>query len=159
MTSPELEKLELEEYKLCSQLIMNESRVYWARHNFHLALSSALITVWAYFAIDITFLRILGLIGIGFIGFTISLIWWFISGRARAYSIYWMERANEIEGKIPELRLFSEERFNEFFKNRKLFEKQPITKWAMLIPLMFMFVWVGLTLWITFAQLGWMPFI
>jgi len=111
------ETLLLEEYKNCTEVLLNESRLFWSRYQTHLALNTGLITVWSYLSgLSRTYLLWPGLIGIAFIGIITAITWLLNIARAYALSVYWTERLNEIEQELPPLRTFSRERYNKFWK-------------------------------------------
>lgn len=139
------ETLLLEEYKNCTEVALNEARLFWSRYQTHLALNSGLLTVWSYFSgLYRTYLLTIGLIGIAFIGIITAIIWFLNIARAYALSVYWNERLNEIEKELPPLKTFSRVRYEKFWKTRRWFEKRRISIWSTLVPLSFIGVWLFL---------------
>jgi len=132
----------LEEYKNCTEVLLNESRLFWSRYQVHLALNSGLLTVWSYLGgLPRSQLLQTGIICMASFGIVMAIVWFLNIERAYALSVYWTNRLNEIEQKLPPLRTFTRERYNNFWKTRNWFERRRITAWAVLAPLAFLAIW------------------
>jgi hypothetical protein len=66
----------LEQYKIQARYYMNETRLVWTRYTVHLAISSGLITVWAYLS-SLTQSSLLryGLVATAVLGIIVAFIW------------------------------------------------------------------------------------
>jgi len=140
------ETIWLENYKLLMDLIGYESKNYWDRYNVFLALNSGLLAALVLLGSRSPIMK-LPLVGISFFGMIQGIAWFLVVARASAYLRHWIKTAREIEeNKLQQLTIFKKE--EEFRSRLNGYEKAPIMKTALVIPVLASALWFILTLWV-----------
>ena len=140
------ETIWLENYKLLMDLIGYESKNYWDRYNVFLALNSGLLAALVLLGSRSPIMK-LPLVGISFFGMIQGIAWFLVVARASAYLRHWIKTAREIEeNKLQQLTIFKKE--EEFRSRLNGYEKAPIMKTVLVIPVLASALWFLLTLWV-----------
>jgi len=127
-------------------LIGYESKNYWDRYNVFLALNSGLLAALVLLGSRSPIMK-LPLVGISFFGMIQGIAWFLVVARASAYLRHWIKTAREIEeNKLQQLTIFKKE--EEFRSRLNGYEKAPIMKTALVIPVLASALWFILTLWV-----------
>ena len=119
--------------------ISGDEKLFWDRFNVFTALDSALsgFSFLDQVAKDATSTLLLS-----FLGIVLSLLWFLMTAKARAYIKHWICLAREIEeNKLKDLTFFKEE--CRFKKSLSWCEKAPVTKLALCVPLAFFSFWIA----------------
>ena len=95
------EKIELENFRLLIDHISGENKLFWDRFNIFTVLNSALLSV---SFLDQVTNDAIAILSLSFFGIALSVLWFFIMARTRAYMKHWTALAREIEeSKLKEL--------------------------------------------------------
>jgi hypothetical protein len=146
MVLSERKQILLEEYKNCTQVFLNESRLFWTRFGVYLAISSGLLTAWSYLGqLNRTPFLSVGLLAISLIGAFLGIIWFFVVGRGNALSDLCQDRLREIERDLKTLKTFDEYRERSHFDGRKSFERGRLRNTSLWPPALFTLIWTFLS--------------
>lgn len=126
------EEILLENFRLLVSYISGDEKLFWDRFNIFTVLTSAL---WGVSFLEQTTKDPHAMLILSFFGVALSLLWFLITARARAYIRHWTRLARDIEErKLKDITFFKEEA--RFGTALKCYERLPTMLVAMLVPLL-----------------------